>query len=240
MYSEHASRFRGAVVWTRGTGPGGPCPVLPDGCMDLLWIDGTLSVAGPDTRAGFAGTDVRDHCAGVRLPPGAAPALLGVPAHELRDQRPALADVWTGRRARPLVRRLRAARDPVAELEAIALDLAAASPLPDPLPAAVARRLAEGHGVAATAEAVGLGARQLHRRSLDAFGYGPKTLARILRLQRALGLVRAGVPFAATAARAGYADQAHLSRDLRALTGLTLTGYAASAGSDTAPRPGPY
>jgi AraC-like DNA-binding protein len=62
----------------------------------------------------------------------------------------------------------------------------------------------------------------LHRRSLTAFGYGPKTLARILRLQRALALARKGVPFAETAARAGYADQAHLARDVRELAGMPL------------------
>ena len=74
-----------------------------------------------------------------------------------------------------------------------------------------------------TADELGLGARQLHRRSLAAFGYGPKTLARILRLQRALALARAGVPYADTAARTGYADQAHLSRDVREFTSTTLS-----------------
>jgi AraC-like DNA-binding protein len=205
--------------------------------MDLLWIDGTLSVAGPDTR-GHAGAAVHDHCAGLRLPPGTAPALLGVPAHELRDQRVPLADLWAGRRARPLVLRLRAAADPVAGLEDLGLDLAAGSAGPDPLLRFVAGRLAGGHSVAATADAAGLGARQLRRRALEGFGYGPKTLARILRLQRALTLVRAGVPSATVAARAGYADQPHLSRDLRALTGLTLTGYAALAAAGTPAPPG--
>nr|WP_230416296.1 helix-turn-helix domain-containing protein [Micromonospora tarapacensis] len=55
------------------------------------------------------------------------------------------------------------------------------------------------------------------------FGYGPKTLARILRMRRALALARTGVPLAEVAARTGYADQAHLTRDTRALTGLPPT-----------------
>lgn len=62
----------------------------------------------------------------------------------------------------------------------------------------------------------------MHRRSLTAFGYGPKTLARVLRLQRALALARAGVPYADTAARTGFADQAHLARDVRELAGMPL------------------
>lgn len=79
-----------------------------------------------------------------------------------------------------------------------------------------------GRSVAATADALGLGVRQLHRRSLVAFGYGPKTLARVLRLRRALALTGDRVPFADIAARAGYADQAHLARDVRELAGMPL------------------
>ena len=62
----------------------------------------------------------------------------------------------------------------------------------------------------------------MHRRSLAAFGYGPKTLARILRFQRALALARAGTPLAEVAVRSGYADQAHLAREVRALAGVPL------------------
>ncbi|EST31316.1 helix-turn-helix domain-containing protein, partial [Streptomyces niveus] len=107
---------------------------------------------------------------------------------------------------------------------------------PDPLLRAVVAGLDAGRPVAAVAESVGLGTRRLHRRSLDAFGYGPKTLARVLRLQRALALVRASVPYAETAVVAGYADQAHLARETRDLAGLTLGAYAALANSET-PQP---
>ncbi|MEU0737800.1 helix-turn-helix domain-containing protein, partial [Streptomyces lavendulocolor] len=64
--------------------------------------------------------------------------------------------------------------------------------------------------------------------SVDAFGYGPKTLARVLRLQRALALVRSGLPYAVAAVEAGCADQAHLARETRALAGTTLSAYTAS------------
>lgn len=76
------------------------------------------------------------------------------------------------------------------------------------------------------------GSGRLRRRSLDAFGYGPRTLGRILRLRRALALAGAGMPYAEVAHTAGYADQAHLAREVRALAGTTLTAYAAgSAGA---------
>ncbi|WP_432057910.1 helix-turn-helix domain-containing protein [Streptomyces sp. bgisy022] len=222
MYRERASRLPGAVVWRNtlsGDADGGR--VLPDGCMDLLWHEGRLLVAGPDTRAhltaGGPGT-----WAGIRLRPGTAPALLGVPAHELRDRRVELADLWGAAEVRRLTARVRAAADPVTGLEDLALRLAAATDPPDPALRALAAALGAGRPVGAVAGDLGIGARQLHRRSLVAFGYGPKTLARILRLHRALALARTGTPPAETAARTGYADQSHLSREVRALTGLPL------------------
>lgn len=86
--------------------------------------------------------------------------------------------------------------------------------------ALVARRMAAGDPVPAVAAELGLGERQLHRRSRHLFGYGPKTLARILRLRRALALAYAGMPAVEVAARAGYADQSHLSREVRSLAGV--------------------
>ncbi|MBH0243467.1 helix-turn-helix domain-containing protein, partial [Streptomyces cavourensis] len=114
---------------------------------------------------------------------------------------------------------------PAAALERFALDRMAETGPPDPRTVAVAEALRRGGSVAATAADTGLGARQLHRRSLAAFGYGPKTLARILRLQRALALIRTGLPYAEAACAAGCTDQAHLAREMRALAGTTLGAY---------------
>ncbi|WP_329221989.1 helix-turn-helix domain-containing protein [Streptomyces sp. NBC_01485] len=219
MYEERASRLAGAVVWTNTPSPdSGMLPVLPDGCMDVMWSEGRLLVAGPDTRAHVPdGPPVP--WSGIRLHPGTAPAFLNVPAHELRDRRVELAELWPASEVRRLNARVAAAAHPAVALEELALERAAP---PDPALRRLVAALAAGRPVAATADELGLGARQLHRRSLAAFGYGPKTLARILRLQRALALARTGVPYADTAARAGYADQAHLSRDVREFTGRTM------------------
>ncbi|CAL9593101.1 helix-turn-helix domain-containing protein [Streptomyces sp. enrichment culture] len=219
MYAERRSRVPGAVLWVHTPTAGGG-RVLPDGCMDLLWHDGRLLVAGPDTRAhltqGPQGT-----WAGIRFRPGDGPAFLGVPAHELRDRRVELAELWSAARVRRLAARVNAAADPGSGLEEVALERAAETEAPDPLLRRLVAELDAGRPVAATADRLGIGARQVHRRSLAAFGYGPKTLARILRLQRALGLARAGVALAETAVRAGYADQAHLTREVKELTGTT-------------------
>lgn len=224
MYVERASRLPGAIVWSRvvDTPAAAVRPVLPDGCMDLLWTDGRLLVAGPDTRAHVP--DVAPGgWAGIRFFPGTAPALLGVPADELRDLRVDLADLWPAVQVRRLTARVDAAADPVAALEEVALGRAAGAGPPDPLLREVVAALDAGRPAAATAGRLGLSTRQLHRRCLAAFGYGPKTLARVLRLQRALALAAGGVPFAETAARSGYADQPHLARDVKELTGLPLS-----------------
>ncbi|MFB6522304.1 helix-turn-helix domain-containing protein [Streptomyces sp. NPDC056401] len=227
-YEERPSRtVAGAVLWRAGGAGSGI--VLPDGCMDLLWVDGRLLVAGPDTAPHPAGEVPGSGFAGIRLAPGAAPALLGVPARLLRDRRVELADLWPAAEVRRLTARVASYGDPRAGLEELARLRTADGGLPDPLVAEVAARLRAGQGVAAVAGAVGLGERQLHRRSLDAFGYGPRTLGRILRLQRALALTRRGLPQAAVAAAAGYADQAHYTREVRALAGTTPGAYAAGA-----------
>jgi AraC-like DNA-binding protein len=189
--------------------------------MDLLWNEGRLLVAGPDTHA-YVAEGATGRWAGVRFYPGTGPAFLGVPAHELRDLRVGLADLWPASEVRRLTARVAAAADPVTALEQVALDRAAAVEPPDPLLREVVTALEAGRSIAATADRLGLSARQLHRCSLTAFGYGPKTLARVLRLQRALALARAGVPFAETAARSGFADQAHLARDVGELAGMPL------------------
>lgn len=209
----------GAVLWTRTTA-GGSARVLPDGCMDLIWSDpGGLLVAGPDTRAHLAADPPGTRYVGLRFAPGTGPLVLGVPAHELRDERVPLDALWPG--ARRLAESFAEASDPAAALEAHALGRLADA-RPPLLPSAVAEGLASGRPVAAVAEAVGLSERQLRRRCLDAYGYGPKTLARVLRLRRALALAAHGIPFAEVAATAGYADQAHLAREVRVLAGVPL------------------
>jgi AraC-like DNA-binding protein len=202
------------AAWVR-LGGGETQRVLPDGCTDLMWVDGELLVAGPDTRALLSTIRPGSEYAALRFAPGAGPAILGVPGHELRDGRLSLAALWPARRARLLADRVSAASDRTAALQAAVAERLAP---PDPVVAAVTR----GRGVAAIAEAVGLSERQLHRRCLAAFGYGPKTLARILRFRRAVALARAGTGFAEVAVRTGYADQAHLSREVRALSGVPL------------------
>ena len=260
-------------TWTAVTGR--PGTVLPDGCLDLMWLGGELVVAGPDTGPAPSSLAVGTEIAAVRFRQGAAPAVLGVPAAELRDQRVPLVELWSG--GGELSRRVDAAADPAGRVavlqtavrrrladappvDLVALAVAAAlgprgvrsggpaiRPMrraaPDDAGVAAAldprgvrtggpairptRRAAPDSAgvVAALAARAGLSERQLHRRCLAAFGYGAKTLDRVLRLQRFLALGRASptASLAQLAAEAGYADQAHLGHDCRGLAGATPT-----------------
>jgi AraC-like DNA-binding protein len=93
--------------------------------------------------------------------------------------------------------------------------------------AALGRSNGTALNIPALARRLGLSERTLRRRCETAFGYGPKTLARILRFQRFLRLLRhSDKPrLAALAAASGFADQAHLTREVRDLSGLTPGGF---------------
>ncbi len=214
----------------------GPVVVVPDGRIDLRWVEGRLSVDGPHREAMAEMLAPGALVVGVTFQPGAAPRWLGLPASDIADRCVALEDIWGGEARRlaewageartpaGIARRLemalgdRAAAGPAdAEMRRVFAALAGATATPIPDVAAVAARL-------------GLGERTLRRRCHAAFGYGPKTLARILRFQRFLRLAyrcQGEAALARCAGEAGYADQAHLSREARRLSGLSPRAIAA-------------
>lgn len=225
MYQERRACLPGAVVWTRMLRSGGLTRIVPDGGMDVIWMDGDLIVAGPDTGPHMTRGSPGDRYAGIRFAPGVGPRVLGMPAAELRDVRVRLDALWPAGEVRRMTERIAAVPDPAAALESLIIERSP-DPLADPLTMAIARALSAGRTVASVSGAAGLSERQLHRRSLAAFGYGPKTLARVLRLNRALAMARRGTPQASVAAAAGYADQAHLAREVKALTGVPLSALS--------------
>ena len=96
---------------------------------------------------------------------------------------------------------------------------------PDPAVTQAARLLRDPATRAEDVAAeVGLSLRQLRRRCHAVVSYGPKTLQRVLRFRRFVARVDAHpdvLDLAAIAAEAGYADQAHLTRECARLAGLT-------------------
>jgi AraC-like DNA-binding protein len=219
-YWERLLDAPGAVLWGRTVADTPEhSRILPDGCLDLLWDGRQLVVAGPDTTARWHASPSGTAYVALRFSGGTGPALLGVPADELRDQTAYLDELWPAAEAGEL--RERVAADPATALTDWAVRRAAAREPAEPLGSRVLSMAADGMPVAQMADRLGLGVRQLHRRCLPLFGYGPRHLSRVMRLHRALESARVGTALAAVAAGCGYADQAHLSREVRALVGTT-------------------
>ena len=203
-------------------GPPEPVRVLPDGCMDLMRMDGRVMVAGPDTTASVSPRD-EEPFVGLRFRPGVLPRPLGVPASELRNERVLLRDLGTAPSHSTLVE--------------LAVALASDEPTPEtapwslPLLCHVTARLAAGSAVADVAREIGWSNRTMQRQCAAVYGYGPATLRRILRFRRAVRLLGDGLPYTEVAARAGYADQPHLHREARQLAGVPLASLRQDSSS---------
>src|SRR6187200_2394262 len=189
--------------------------------MDLMRLDGPIVVAGPDTTASIS-PRVGEPFVGLRFRPGVLPRLLGVPASELRNQRVPFRDL------RPV--------PPHRTLVDLTVALASDEPTTETAPwslsllSHVTGALAGGAAVSHVAGQVGWSARTLQRQCTVVYGYGPATLRRILRFRRAVRLLDSGMPTADAATTSGYADQPHLHREVRDLTGLSLAALRQGSG----------
>jgi AraC-like DNA-binding protein len=218
-YRERLTPVPGAVMWKRDVAPGAERTlILPDGCMDLIWDGCRLFVAGPDSTARWHESPAGATYTGLRFSGGLGPALIGTPADELVDVAPDLAGIWPLRAAAELADHV--AASPAAAFERWMLERYRSAPV-DPLGRRILAMSEEGLAASVIAECVSLSVRQLHRRCLALFGYGPRRLGRVLRLSRALDAARLGAPLADIAAGCGYVDQAHLCRETRDLAGTT-------------------
>lgn len=74
--------------------------------------------------------------------------------------------------------------------------------------------------------------RQLERDFRRWLGLSPAAYARLVRFQLAAASVCSGSPFLAAALEHRYADQSHLNREFRLLSGMTPGALAAAAGSE--------
>jgi len=198
--------------------------VLPDAAVDLVFAGDHLAVAGPDTGPCVERLPV-GRVIGLQLHPAAVPAVLGVPAAAVRDERVPLAELW-GAAGQELAEVLAETADPrraAARLEAACAARCADGGVLPPLANALRRRLATGRPV--DPWELGTSERQLRRTCTAAYGYGARTLRRVVRFQAAVELLAAAdaPPLGEIAYRTGHADQAHFTREVGALSGLTPT-----------------
>ena len=209
--------------------------LVPDACVDVVWLpDGSVQVCGPEVEGWTFRPFEGPEPVGIRFRSGHAAPVLGTAMDEIRDQRVSVEDLL-GADGRRLVEELgELPEDTTPEQRILLLQNHIRRWITDgrdvdPLAAHVATTLTDdpGQRVDGLRRELDVSERQLLRRCTVAFGYGPATLRRILRLQRFLALAgetHTDDPergLATLAAKAGYADQQHLSRDARAIARAT-------------------
>lgn len=183
------------------------------------------ALIGPATERAAVALDPGSAYLGVRFHAGLAPRLADVRAAELTDRWIPLSRLG-GRRVDAVGDQLLSEPDPEARWRLMG------ALLREPAPHLVADArcrdaavLLAAHGgqlqVDDLARGLGLGLRTLERALMGGLGIAPKRLIRLVRLRQVLGALRArrGETLAALAQACGYADQAHLNRDFRQLTG---------------------
>jgi AraC-like DNA-binding protein len=223
------------TVWIQRTGEAAYVQRhLPTGGVEIHFpIGGDPQLVGPLTGPQIEVIPEHTAIVGVRFLPGTAPPLPTV-LDDLVDQRLGLTELWRSSVDR-LVEAMAGAGTPeraLMFLQAHLLQEFRRAGRMDPLVVEAVKALMPWHpvNIDTVANHVTLSASQLRRRCLEAVGVSPKVLQRTLRFQGFLALAQAGV--AATGRRgedgvaglaidAGYADQAHLSRECVRLTGRT-------------------
>ncbi len=212
--------------------PRDPYPQVPDAVTKLVVRveEGgrrDLLVVGPRTRASYHMGERRAACVQVRLAPGAARPLLGVPALELVGQ-VALLERFPADAARLLAHELRNLDldETVDHLtDVLPTRLATAT---DPARTALLRAGVEAMKVkvgrtpaqvGSVARELAVSERQLRNLFAEGVGVSPKHYARIDRVHQVLARADTA-PWAELAAATGYYDQSHMTTDFRALMGV--------------------
>lgn len=208
---------------------------IPDGAVDLVCRVGSApQVIGPLTEPLVETLQPGSTVVGLRLVPGAFPALTGRPASEVVGLVVDAEELW-GRSAAALGEAVGAAASPrqaLAAMQRHVHERACVGRPSDPLVHEAVRGLLPWHsaGVTSLSASLRISETQLRRRFRTAVGLAPKALHRMLRFQRFLALAQnaigqghapTGDSLAALAPRVGYADQSHLTRECVRLTGVS-------------------
>jgi AraC-like DNA-binding protein len=216
-----------------------PCRnlVLPDACIDVVLIDDAPPVvAGPWTKPFVAHLRPGSVIVGARFHPGAAGSLLGLPVSELLNLCVPLADVWNKEAVASFssIAGLADIGAKRAALESIMLRRLSSSREPDRSVAAAIRAFAfhPEARIERVSRCLGMSSRQLQRRFGSAVGYGPKMFQSVLRFQRLLHIARTANgtgTLVQSSVEAGYADQPHMTREVRRFSDSSPSSLLGSA-----------
>ena len=208
--------------------PPGRIRVVPDGQVDLVFdLDsGDSHIGGTREQSIVVAHERATRLLGVTLLPGAAAAFFGIPVSGLSADWQPLSSV-IGAVAGQLASRLCAAGSMSVQLGLLEGFLLARLGRLEPRDPRVRRALLhidDSHGrvdVARLGRESGASPRNLSRLFHTWVGMSPKRFARIVRVQAALRRLAEPSPptLAALAAEIGFADHAHLTREIRAVAG---------------------
>jgi AraC-like DNA-binding protein len=221
-----------SVAWKVAPGTRHEQSSLPHPSIHVVWEEDEVSVVGVVTGRFTRVLEGEGRAFAAKFRPGAFRPLLGAPVSTLTDRVVPLREVLGPKRAKQYRDGLARARDDhqrVAHATRFFTGLL-------PPPAADASLLAELVAAATTDRAVttvealraraGLHLRELQRWFKDAVGISPKWMIQRYRLHEALlALEGKQRTIAQLAAELGYADQAHFTRDFRALIGVAPSRY---------------
>lgn len=184
-------------------------------------------VHGPQATYYRAGPKPAGAVIGAAFRPGAAGAVLGVPAAELVDRHVTLEELW-GPSGRALQERLAACRDPRDALRALERALVSRIRTPLLMHPAVAHALHANskQPIERLCQETGYSHRHFVALFRTAVGLTPKHYFRLRRFSSAARVLAAGGgSLAGVAAQCGYADQAHFTREFRAFCGAPPSAY---------------
>ncbi|PIE54380.1 MAG: hypothetical protein CSA35_06620 [Dethiosulfovibrio peptidovorans] len=212
------SKYVDSFWFYRDTLAGAPVPILPDGCMDLIFdttSGGRGVVCGTMSHSRMVRIEPGQGLFGIRFRPGVLPTLLDEAASRFRDEvvdlvtvSPYLSCRFSSLQLMSSSKEMRAfcAHLLAEELRDLSLDLRPYSLFSPHL------------SVRSLASSLGLGVRQLERLFSRHVGISPKRFLQIIRFRRLHKALKKGnVSLAHLALDMGYGDQSHMNREYRRL-----------------------
>lgn len=227
--------------WTTSEVRSAPFRVLPDGCMDIVFDFSAragqgAAIIGAMRRARLVTPVRRPDLLGVRFRPGGLPTCFRLDAASFTDNRLELSFIWP--EARAVWNRLGEAA-PAARVALLAAQLRSLRrSSPDALVRHCVQRIeASGGRLRMAVLEKEAGARRIERRFAAHVGLSPKRFARVVRFKNVLAVLARGAPnWAGLAVDCGYADQPHLVREFKELSGLTPGAAVGNLQDEAAPR----
>lgn len=226
-----------SVAWKLPPGRSHVATTLPHPSIHVVWEGDEVRVVGVKRGRFTRVLEGEARAFAAKFRPGGFRPLLGAPLSTLTDRVVPFAEVVGARRARAYRDALARAGDDderVRVATGFFTPLLAAPPDDAELLASLVRAATEDRSIT-TVEALraraGMHLRELQRWFRDAVGISPKWMIQRYRLHDALTALDGGGPrsLAQVAASLGYADQAHFTRDFKALVGVAPSRYAAGS-----------